>query len=658
VGGVWFGQATTSGDSLAVRVDLREDPATGKIAGVIFAGDPAVGELIDLGKVTGTRSGGNADLQTSNGIALSGVFDADAYAGTITITNDGQSPVSGNLNLSRTPATRRGYIPIAPSRLLDTRDGGSPLGADETRAIQVAGLFGVPSTGIAAVVVNITATESAGTGFVTAFASDEQRPFTSNVYVERAGQTAGNLAIVPVSADGRISAYSLAGAHLVVDCFGWFATDSTLKRVSPKRAFDTRPDSAVGYSGPKPGPRSVVTAAFAGVSGIPSAGVSAVIVNITVTEANGPGFVTAWAHGSAQPGTANLNVERTGQTIGNLAIIPVSSDSSADLFTLTGAHLIVDVLGWFAIEPPSANVGAPSTSGTLVRDGSFEPSSSVPQVSSFATLDSTQTIGAWMVAEGAVDLVGAGSAVAQDGSQFVDLNGNGHDPGVLEQVVPTLPGRRYRVSFQLAGNPNGDPVVKVMEIAFGDGLHRYSFDTTGKTNDALGWTLQSFDANPDCGSSTVLSLRSLTPGDKGPNVDTIQVVDIGPSTSCRKAGYQAVGPARLLDTRPDSAVGYSGPKPAAGSIVKVQITGREGIPDGGLAAVVVNLTATETDAAGFVTAWASGGEQPGTSSLNVDSAGQTRPNHAIVPVGDDGAIQLFTLQGTHLIVDVFGYFTG
>jgi len=157
--------------------------------------------------------------------------------------------------------------------------------------------------------------------------------------------------------------------------------------------------------------------------------------------------------------------------------------------------------------------------------------------------------------------------------------------------------------------------------------------------------------------STVLSFRSLTPGDKGPNIDAIRVLDDGPSDSCRQGGYRAVGPVRLLDTRPESVVGYEGGKPGAGAEVRVQISGREGIPTG-LAAVVVNLTATAADDAGFVTAWASGTERPFTSSLNIDRPGQTRPNHAIVPVGQDGAITLYTLNGTHLVVDVFGYFTG
>lgn len=656
--GVWFGQAEREGDRLAVRVDLRE--ALGSLRGVLFLGDPDVGELLDGGQISGHRSGATASWATPGGVNVEGAFDADSFTGMLGIPRPGGSIVEAALLLSRVPSTRRGYVAITPHRLIDTREEGFGGGVQpgETLVVPVTGRAGIPFDDVAAVVVNITGTEALGRGYVTAWASGEPQPFTSNVYLERAGQTAGNLAIVPVGADGFISVFTQSGTHLVVDAFGWFPAGSTLRRVEPERALDTRPDSAVGYTGPKPVRGAVVTASLAGVAGVPAAGVAAVVVNITATEATAAGYITAWASGAPQPFTANLNVENAGQTIGNLAIVPVNAASAVDLFTQSGTHLIVDVLGWFADEPVSGIAGNPPVSGSIVRDGSFESSTSIPSTSSFQTIDDRATIGAWMVTEGGVDLVGPSSGVAFDGDQFVDLNGNGRNPGVIEQLVPTSAGRRYAVSFRMAGNPNGGPTVKELEVGFGDQLRRYSFDITGHSNENLGWVQQQFVANPDCGSSTTLSFRSLTAGERGPNIDAIRVVDDGPSDSCRRGGYRSVGPARLLDTRAESAVGYAGPKPVAGAEVRVQITGREGTPGSGVAAVAINLTATEADAPGFVTAWPSGTPRPFTSSLNLDVVGQTRPNHAIVPVGQDGAIMLYTLNGTHLVVDVFGYFSG
>jgi hypothetical protein len=76
-----------------------------------------------------------------------------------------------------------------------------------------------------------------------------------------------------------------------------------------------------------------------------------------------------------------------------------------------------------------------------------------------------------------------------------------------------------------------------------------------------------------------------------------------------------------------------------------------------VSAVVLNVTATETDSGGYLTVWPSGAAQPFASSLNYERAGETVPNHVLVPVGADGRVLLFTSAGTHLIADVAGYFT-
>lgn len=53
---------------------------------------------------------------------------------------------------------------------------------------------------------------------------------------------------------------------------------------------------------------------------------------------------------------------------------------------------------------------------------------------------------------------------------------------------------------------------------------------------------------------------------------------------------------------------------------------------------MINVTATETEAAGFVTAYPTGEPRPVASNVNVDRPGATAPNLAIVPIGDRGTI--------------------
>ena len=43
-------------------------------------------------------------------------------------------------------------------------------------------------------------------------------------------------------------------------------------------------------------------------------------------------------------------------------------------------------------------------------------------------------------------------------------------------------------------------------------------------------------------------------------------------------------------------------------------------------------------------------------SLNATAAGQTIANHAVVATGSDGGLRLFTQSGTHLVVDVSGWY--
>jgi hypothetical protein len=79
----------------------------------------------------------------------------------------------------------------------------------------------VPSTGANAAVVVVTATDATLPGFLTAYPCDRPVPVASNVnYVARLAS--GNLATVPLAADGSLCVFSQRDSHVVVDVFGWF----------------------------------------------------------------------------------------------------------------------------------------------------------------------------------------------------------------------------------------------------------------------------------------------------------------------------------------------------------------------------------------------------------------------------------------------------
>jgi hypothetical protein len=115
------------------------------------------------------------------------------------------------------------FVPVSPSRLIDTRE--APLGAEpasnRTAEVNVAGRFGVPASGVGAVVVNATVTQAMGAGYFTIWPARTYRPVASNLNATYAGETIANHVIAPVSTAG-FAFYTQSGAHLVADIAGWF----------------------------------------------------------------------------------------------------------------------------------------------------------------------------------------------------------------------------------------------------------------------------------------------------------------------------------------------------------------------------------------------------------------------------------------------------
>jgi Glycoside hydrolase family 44 len=127
------------------------------------------------------------------------------------------------------------------------------------------------------------------------------------------------------------------------------------------------------------------------------------------------------------------------------------------------------------------------------------------------------------------------------------------------------------------------------------------------------------------------------------------------------AAYEPLVPARLLDTRIgqstiDNQFAALGAVPSSGSI-DLKVLGRGGVPAAGVIAVVVNVTATNPVAPGYVTVWPTGSAVPNASNLNF-AAAQTIPNLVVARVGTNGKISLLdgSTGNVDLIADVVGYF--
>jgi hypothetical protein len=113
----------------------------------------------------------------------------------------------------------------------------SRVAAREVLTLPVAGIRGVPSNATSAA-LNITATNPAGPGFITAWPCDQPQPTTSNLNFTT-GQTIPNLVITKLSATGTVCLYTHASADIIVDVQGYF-TGTTYNGLTPDRYLDTR----------------------------------------------------------------------------------------------------------------------------------------------------------------------------------------------------------------------------------------------------------------------------------------------------------------------------------------------------------------------------------------------------------------------------------
>jgi hypothetical protein len=273
-------------------------------------------------------------------------------------------PTGGNIIVDAmgffTPsgATASGrFVPINPRRALDTRptqSGPVPSGwvahrpaIGESVPVALPAGFEVPPTGVSALVVNVTATEAGGPGFLQALPTGSQPGQTSTVnYV--GGETAATHAIVPLGAGGTISVFTSNSAHIVVDVMGYI-TDTTAPTsdaglfvpVPPDRYYDSRsaPNSIHGGG-------STVTVPLTGPAFAVPPGAAAISMNLTSDQAVGAGFVTAYPADGAFPLASNLNFI-TATPVANAALVKLSSAGTLNTFVNVATHVIIDVNGYF-----------------------------------------------------------------------------------------------------------------------------------------------------------------------------------------------------------------------------------------------------------------------------------------------------------------------
>ena len=293
--------------------------------------------------------------------------------------------------LKGTPTAPGAFTSLAPQRLLDTRTGNGvaagPVGGGGTVSVKIAGRGGIPASGVSAVLLNVTATDEAASGYVTAYPGGTDRPTASSLNFVT-GRTIANLVAVPVDTNGSVSLYNGSGGRidLIGDVAGYYVggtptLDGMFASLPPARLLDTR--SGLGAPRVRVPTGGVVHLQATGADGIPTANVVSVLLNVTVATPSASGYLTVYPDGAIpRPTASNLNFA-AGQTVANLVSVRVGTGGKVALYNGGGsADLIADVAGyvlgpgWTAAPPPVTDPFASKVTPTSVVLGWTNPASS------------------------------------------------------------------------------------------------------------------------------------------------------------------------------------------------------------------------------------------------------------------------------------------
>lgn len=204
--------------------------------------------------------------------------------------------------------------------------------------------------------------------------------------------------------------------------------------IQPSRIVDTR--TGLGGTG-SVSAGGEITVQVAGRGGLPSSGVSSVVLNVTVVRARSGGHLLVYPSGSTRPNSSTLNYPR-GATVANQAVTRVGSDGRVRLYSSGSTDVVIDVSGYY---------GATSNLTTVTPKRMLD------------TRTSTGGHPAKLKASESVDVSVTGSGAASSAAAVVVLNVTVNAPTATGRVtvwqsgagLPSTSNLNYRRGDTLAG---------------------------------------------------------------------------------------------------------------------------------------------------------------------------------------------------------------
>jgi hypothetical protein len=262
------------------------------------------------------------------------------------------------------------YLSQVPKRIVDTREalGGhsGPVPAGCTLRLDLSNSI-VPDAATS-VALSLTAVSGAR-GFMTVFPCSSGRPTPSNVNIRTDAPTP-NLVVAVPDDQRTVCIYSHVDSDMVIDVQGWWGDGpDRFTPIDPVRAYDTR-ELLPPVKLPAGGIRNLQ---IGGVY-VPDDATS-VVINLTATESDAPGWMVAYPCGKAPPKASNLNYAK-GDIRAVAAIVKLGDSNFGEgqicFQTLSQTHFIVDVVGYYSAAPtfgPSAELHPVQQRLVDTRDG-------------------------------------------------------------------------------------------------------------------------------------------------------------------------------------------------------------------------------------------------------------------------------------------------
>jgi hypothetical protein len=291
------------------------------------------------------------------------------------------------------------FVAVAPCRVADTRNTGTPIQGGTSQNFAVQGTCGIPVSA-AAYSLNVTVVPRGPLNYLTVWPAGETQPVVSTLNSVD-GRIKANAAIVGAGSSdgGAVSVYATNTTDVVLDIDGYFTPSNSSSLafypVTPCRVADTRNGQVL------PGGQEA-DFPVSGLCNIP-ASATGYSLNVTALPREPLGYLTVWPAGQTQPYVSTLN-SPTGTIVANAAMVGAGTAGEVAVYPTNDTNLIIDIDGYYA--PPSSAPGGLSLytltpcrvldtrlttgafSGTLAVDAVQSPCS-IPSLAQALVLNAT-----------------------------------------------------------------------------------------------------------------------------------------------------------------------------------------------------------------------------------------------------------------------------